>query len=835
MGNNFRLLAVAMGLALFAIPSVAQERGMGQRKGGYPGGAVKASISGQVVDSTSKGEVEFANIALYRLRDSSLVTGTISDDKGYFTIDKIRPGKYFLKVKFLGYRSRLVGPVMLSPRNPKVNVGTIAIMPASENLEAVVVRGEKKMLLYNLDKKVVNVSKDIATQGGSAIDVLQNVPSVDVDIDGNVSLRGSENVTILIDGRPSNLTSLDELPAQMIESIEVVTNPSARYDPDGVSGIINIVMKKKREPGYNGMVSLMAGTKSQYNGSVSFNVRRNRLNVFSSISVRGMHRDVYSIMDRTSIFGENRDSLAYLAQNSNGLRQGTFGNVKGGFDFFINPSTTLTFTGNLFLRDFNRDEYINTDNTNSYSTFASNSNRASLMDFGGLGQEYSLFFKRTFDTPGKEWTADLFFSRFGGSMEDNITENGSVNAVPLAQVLERSDIDTWNNTFTLQTDFVLPAGNGGRVETGVKALIRRSDSDNRYDVFNSGTSVWEFDTDRSNRFIYDEQLYSAYGIYSNTFSQGKFSYQLGVRLEEHFTRGDQRTTGEINDTARFNIFPTAHIRWEPDSRNSFQLSYSRRLNRPRSWFLNPFLNTSDKYNHWRGNPLLEPEYTSSYDISYSLNLPKTKFSASVFFRNTKNGFSRRVTLVDPVTTLSTYINLSRYESFGIEGVVTQKITPWWSVNANYSYYATKLYGDVVSGADQGNAWLTKLTSFFNIGKSITLQVNANYRSPVLSAAGTGRGFHGIGGAQGETKEIYWVDFGAKVNVLNRRGTISVRVSDLFETRKFRLDSWDTNFTSYSERWHDSRMVYVGFSYRINNYRSRRDRKHETDNGSMDMM
>lgn len=831
--KKISLLLTLISLTYLAL---AQERMQGRSGQSVDLSNFNGIITGKIVDSLDRTAVEFANIALYRQKDSALVTGTLTDASGTFTLEKLMPGRYFIDVKFIGYQSRRINGIALSPRSPRVDVGTYSILVASQNIEAVAVTGEKKMLLHNLDRKVFNVDKDIAVEGGTAADVLQNIPSVEVDTDGNVSLRGSSNVTILIDGRPSMLNSMEELPAQMIDRVEIITNPSAKYDPDGITGIINIVLKKRKEPGYNGMVSFNAGTGNKYNATVNMNWRQDRVNLFTSYSFRRGQMNRYSLGDRVTMMSNGVDS-SFLSQNSNGMSKMFFHNIRGGFDYFIDSKTTLSVTGNLNLRSF---DFNNEVFSNSYWTFTPNTlqnTRNTLNSNDGIGHEYSINFKRTYETPGKEWTADAFFSRNSNSNQNNINQQEIFNGILSPNAFERAKTDGWMNTFTVQTDYVAPVGNGGRIETGLKAQLRRSDADYVYTIFNSASSTWEYDANRSNHFVYSEEIVSAYGIYSNTFASNKFSYQLGLRVENQHSKSDQRTTNEVAETNRFNVFPSAHIRWEPNAINSLQLSYSRRVNRPSILALNPFLNTSDKFNWSKGNPYLEPEFTSSIDLSHNLNFAKTKITTSVYYRDTRNGFSRKMTVVDSVATqpaLTTFINLSQYKNIGAEAVITQNVAKWWRVNASYSYYYTKLLGNVASGANEGYSWNAKLASFFALSKNVDLQLTANYRAPSITVGGTGRGYHMEGGAQGETKEMYWVDLGARINVLNRKGTITVRVSDIFRTQKMKYNSWDTNFYSYNESWRDSRVFFVGFSYRINNFRMRQERKPDTDD-SMDVM
>ncbi|MEW5847096.1 MAG: TonB-dependent receptor [Bacteroidota bacterium] len=472
------LLLMLFSLTYFAM---AQSNMQGRGGQGFDMSNFNGIITGKVIDSLDRTGVEFANIALYKLKDSSLVTGTLTDASGGFMLEKLMPGRYYIDVKFIGYQSRRVNGIIVSPRSPRVDLGTFSILAATENIEAVVVTGEKKMLLHNLDKKVFNVDKDIAVEGGTAADVLQNIPSVEVDTDGNVSLRGSSNVNILIDGRPSMLNSMEELPAQMIDRVEVITNPSAKYDPDGITGIINIVLKKRKEAGYNGMVSLNAGTGNKYNASVNMNWRQDKLNVFANYSFRRGQMNRYSIGDRVTLFNGGADS-SFLSQNSDGQSVMLFHNIRGGVDYFFDSKTTLSFTGNLNLRSFDMDNNVL---SNSYSNFNSNTlqnNRISLNSNDGLGHEYSLNFKRTYDIPGKEWTADAFFSRNTNDNLNDINQQEVFNTIP-SNALERAKTDGWMNTFTIQTDYVTPFGNGGRIESGLKAQIRRSDADYAYTIY----------------------------------------------------------------------------------------------------------------------------------------------------------------------------------------------------------------------------------------------------------------------------------------------------------------------------------------------------------------
>ncbi|HDP55103.1 MAG TPA: TonB-dependent receptor [Bacteroidetes bacterium] len=815
MKTRFIVNVVLLVASTISVYSQNQRQGGGQGMNPNLTGTVK----GKIIDVSANLPVEYANIALYRFIDSTLVTGGITNEEGEFSIEKIPMGKYFGEVKFIGYGATSISPFLVNPKNLDVNLGDIALNPASENLDAVVVTGQKQMLTHNLDKKVFNVDKDINAEGGTALEIMQNIPSVEVDMEGNVSLRGSQNVTILVDGRPSTYTSIDEIPASIIETVEVITNPSARYDPDGLSGIINIVLKKKRDPGYHGMVMLTAGTGDKYNGTVNFNYRQNGVNIFTNVSFRSFRMTGRTLSDR---FTWSSESSSELFQEQDFRRNGSFINFRGGADFFINNRNTLTFTGGYNSRDFN---IWDITETNFYSTtdeFNEEYFRRNNGIMDGAGYNLALNYKLAGKQQGQELTADAYFYAMDGNNGSNLLQWDIPTGIE--NFSEKSASNFLANALVVQTDFVQPVGNGGRLETGLKAMVRVQDEDYAYSVFDN-SEEWVFDPLRSNTFAYNEQQYSAYAIYSNTFGEGKFSYQGGLRVEQSFTFAEQKANNyEPTKRDFLEFFPSAHIKWDINEKNSAQVAYSRRISRPHTRMLNPFIDYSDPLNLSMGNPMLNPEFTNSFEISYYYNLPKTKVNATVYQRNTTDIISRYVEVDENKVAWSTFRNIDESKSLGLEGVVTQTLTPWWRVNANASYFQTKLYSDFLDDKSSvGDGWIARATSTWNIGKNVELQVNGNYRSPTISVGGNMR-FWQSGGGQGLTQEMYWFDLGARINVLNRKGTVTLRVSDVLKTMNYKSETWGTNFTSNIDRYRESRIIYVGFSYRINEYKSRREKQ-----------
>jgi outer membrane receptor protein involved in Fe transport len=811
----------------FLQPVNAQDRRQGA--GGSGQGDMSnfsGTVRGRVIDASSGVPVEYANIVFYRLRDSSLVTGGVTDLKGDFELQKVPGGRYYVEVMFIGYQKLRIDNVMVTPRQPEVAMGEIKLASTSENLEAVVVTGDKKMIQHNLDKKVYNVGKDVTAEGGTALEIMQNIPSVEVDMEGNVSLRGSQNVTILVDGRPSTFSSIEEIPANIIESVEVVTNPSARYDPDGLSGLINIVLKKKRDPGYHGMAMINAGTGDKYNASLNFNYRQNKFNLFTNISYRQFRMTGSTFTD--NVFSNTLNNT-YNSQDQNFRREGKFVSIRGGSDYFINSSNTITLSGGFNTRDFDLWDFAQTDNFSELVPTPTSFFRLNDSDNGFSSFDISLNYKKNGKKQGQELTADAFYNRNVGSFGSNMNQWWVDNLSP--EQFEKTNSDIFGNTITVQTDLIQPIGNGGRIEGGVKGVMRKQDIDYVFSFLNGD---WQNDATRSNRFIYNEQLLSAYAIYSNTL--GKFSYQGGIRAEQAFTEGEQVVNNTKTPREFFNLFPSAHIKWDINSKNSTQIAYSKRVSRPNSRVLNPFVNYSDPKNLSMGNPLLNPEFTNSLELSYFYNLPKTKFSATAYYRNTTDIISRYVDRVNNSDTLiSTYLNINKSQNIGLEGVLTQNITNWWKINGSAGYFATELDApDLQEAARKGTSWNAKATSTWNIGRSLEVQLNGNYRSPMISAGGTGMRFWESGGGQGKTDEMFWFDIGMRMQVLKKKGTITLRVSDVLKTMNHKAYTYGSNFTSDIERIRESRVIFLGFSYRINEFRQRREKRADDEGSYMDM-
>ncbi|GAB3040824.1 TonB-dependent receptor domain-containing protein [Spirosoma pulveris] len=751
--------------------------------------------------------VEFASIGLFRSSDSSSVTDGLTDEKGFFTINSLAPGGYYALVQSLGFAPRQLTGIRISGSNPSVNLGTVVLTQTATQLKEVVVQGQRQAYEYSLDKKVVNVDQLPIAQGGSAVDILQNVPSVTVDVDGTLSLRGSSNVIVLVDGKPSGLTGLDrqavldQIPASNIERVEIITNPSSRYDADGASGIINIILKKERAPGFNGTVQLNVGTRDKYNASVNLNARLKKLNLFGSYNFRDFRRFQYRISDRQNLF---TDSVSYLSQRNDAVRRSVNNNLRLGFDYALTSRDNLTVSA-LYRPRYSYDSEFETFNTQNARRESLGLTRRSTEEREPqTGLDYTAGYRRTFDRKGRELTVDATLSTNSGTENQLFTNTTTLPENLLTPNFligqQRASNYQNNRVAVLQTDFVNPLKNKQRMETGLKYTYRRLGAN--YVFENLLSDSWELNPNISNNFLYNEHTSAAYINFGNELK--KFSYQAGLRTEYTSIFTDQRTTGQQSKRDYIYLFPSAFVNYNLTKEQKLQLNYTRRINRPSVRSLNPFVDLSDPLNIRFGNPQLSPELINSMELSYLWNGKTTSVNSSLFYRQTNNEITSYRTLREDGITEQTSLNLNRSQNYGLEVVANQDITNWWKVNGTFTFFQRTIQGGAnIPGVltRTNRSWTSRVTTDLRPWRGTAIQVAVNYRSPFIVAQGTIYSF-------------FNVDIGVKQDVLKGRGTLNFRVSDIFNTLQFQIDSFGPNFLANTVGKRESRIGFIGFSYRL---------------------
>jgi outer membrane receptor protein involved in Fe transport len=782
--------------------------------------AARGKISGTVQDADSKEPLGFANVVLLSAGDSSLVTGATSDIEGKFELERVPQGRFILRISSVGYPTKFLPNIAVSATNASIRLGTIPVKGSATQLREVQIVTERPMVAYELDKKVVNMEQNIAAQGGSVAEAMQNVPSVTVDTDGNVSLRGSTNVTILVDGKRtalSNLT-LDQIPASMIESVELITNPSSKYDPEGTSGIINLVLKKNQKPGFNGTATVNVGTYENYNSSLNLNYRHYKWNFNGGYDFRRSYRPGV----RQS-FLTNLEEGTFREDLGRNRRTDISHSFRFGTDFSLNPKNTISASVLYRTGDesgFNGIINRNLDGNRQLTRLNTRDTRGTEDD--GV-VDYNLGYRRTFDQKGREWTADLTYMQRTSDEQDDITQHTTLeDGMPVDKVnRQRTISDDRSRRIVAQTDYVHPISEDSRLEAGFRSSFQLLDNDNKFFGYAPETNQWLLNSNVTNHFVYDEQVHAVYSNYSNKIRD--VSFQLGLRAEQTATKSDQRTQNKVVRNDYFSLFPSVFVTKDFAKDNKVQLSYSRRINRPRAWFLNPFIDYSDTLNIRSGNPELLPEFINSYELGYLKYWDNSSFNTTVFYRRTNDQIQRFRTF-DPASgvTSTTFLNLASGSSYGIELVGTYNPVKWWRLNASLSGFRVELndvQGDTELSNDQWT-WNSKLNSSMTVWKDLAIQVSADYRAPMADI-------------QGQMQEMYAVDLGLKKDVLNKKGTVTLRVSDIFNTREFNFVSYGTGFEQVHNNKRQSRIAFLGFTYRLNSEDSNRERRRQNQQNGGD--
>jgi outer membrane receptor for ferrienterochelin and colicin len=775
-------------------------------------------LSGQVVESISKKPLEYVNISLFRQQDTTLVQGGISQKDGRFHIGEVPRGTYRIRFSFMGFETLWLEDQRITEQEPVLHLGQLAMHPGTGMLDAVTVTADRAMLVFDLDKRVYAVGSDLTATGGSAIDVMEAIPSVSVDFEGRISLRGSQNVTILVDGRPSHFTGLDQVPATMIDRIEVITNPSARYDPDGTSGIINIILRKQRQRGTNGMANVNLGTGSKANGSVHLNHRIDRLNLFGNYDFRLQQMTGLNLNDQDRI-NQAGDTLVFIRQAEDFYRKGLFNNARLGADYFFSDRQVLSISATYNLRDTRPRNYSQVGlHIPEYRDLETSMER----HFRGFGQEYVLSYSHGFGQNGGKLLADAFFSGSSGELARDVVVEPVASPQDREVMYEQSDAP--GSLFSLQADLTVPLGGATLLETGLKTLGRNVEDDFRFFDRNPVTQQYDLNNTYSNHFLFRESIHSLYGILSHGF--GKFRLQAGLRAEQHDIRTEQRTTGEESDRSLRNLFPSAHLRYAQDDAHSLSANYSKRVNRPSISMLNPFVNYSDPMNIGFGNPELQPEYIHSWELGYHYSANGRNVNTVFFYRQTNDIISRQMTLYSPDNpqTQTTFENLHHGISCGVELLAGLPLTRTWRFSGNLSYFNMRLEDDrLPDWKHEGDSWMIQGTSNWTILRRFDLQARFHYHSPTVTAGRTTGGGCQQHGGQGILNEVYYLDLALRTDVMRGNGTITLRLSDVFKTRTFDMYTYGDSFTSSLLRTTDSRVLFIGFTYRFNEYRQRQER------------
>ena len=782
--------------------------------------AKKITISGKVIEKGSNQPLEYATVIFENSKTKQL-SGGITDENGNFKFE-ITAGTYNARAEFISFKN-----VAITKKEfiEDTNLGQIYMEADAAMLNDVVVIAEKSTVEIKLDKRVYNVGKDMIVKGGTISDVLDNVPSVTVDAEGNVALRGNESVKILIDGKPSGLAginiadALKLLPAESVEKVEVITNPSARYDAEGGGGIINIVLRKGKANGVNGSVMVNAGDPETYGASVNLNKKSDDYNLFSNFGYNNRNNPGNTIVD-SEYFNADGTTSRFINERRKNARQSEGYNANFGID--LNLTNSLSWTNALTFRESdgkNPDDvyFYNFDALNN-PTFTRNRFNDQISDDFSL--EYSTNFTKKFKKDDHKLTVDVAISQ---NRENEIATIFDQILGDPASLSEQGTINKNNQQRNLfQTDYVLPIGENGRFEAG----YRGSFSSNLTDF--SVTPISDF----SNKLEYVEDVNAFYTQYGSKYN--KFSYFLGIRFEDSKIEVNSISLDDYNTKKYNNLFPSATINYEFSETSSTSLSYSKRINRPRGRFLNPVSSLSSNINIFQGNPDLDPSLTNAIDLGYLKRWSKLTFNTSAYLNITDDSFQfiRKESglFVGGVPViLSTPINLAKELRAGFEFNLNYTPYKWWRLNGNFNAFRNETQGDYSYVNYLGNTivqnfdnvaftWFARISSKVTLPYKIDWQTNGSYSAPQSTA-------------QGKTLGVASMNLAFSKDILKDKGTIALNVSDVFNSRKRIMDTEILNVvSSHSEMQWRSRQIMMSFTYRFNKKKNERERPQRKDDG-----
>lgn len=857
--NHFFAALILTFLSILSIDSFSQTgTGNSNRAAGSQQNMNVGHFYGKLVDETSNKPIEGASIQLVqnkldtvlKKRRDFVLAIVLSNKKGEFSLENLPVlGNFRLKITAVGYKmydeKQSFSLDMNAARNGDYNsmlngvdkdLGNIRLSTDAQQLQNVTVTASKPLLQMYLDKKVYNVEKDISSTGGTAVDVMKNVPSVSVDIDGNVSLRNAAP-QIFVDGRPTTLT-LDQIPADQIASVEIMTNPSAKYDASGGgSGILNIVLKKNRKAGYNGNVRAGIDSRARPGIGGDINVKQNKINVFLA-GMFNMRRSLSTVMtDRTDFPGTD---IAHFKQDNRPDGRGYFTFGRTGLDFLVDNRNTITLSGSIVRGRFRNKDQINIyrDTVKTSGTVIETGVRklTAVTDFRNYGASFS--YKHNFAKTGKELTADANYNYSNNSnTSDYNVQYSDVNNNPLGKSVERSSGGGTSRNITVQTDFVNPMGTTQKLEMGLRMGLRMYDNNNDNFIQDPSTGEYVYIPALNVKYRYDDAVYAAYTTYSQQIR--KFSFQLGLRIESSSYKGTMTNTNQqFSNKYPFSLFPSVFVTQKLTDKSDLQLNYSRKINRPNFFQLIPFTDFSDSLNLSKGNPDLVPEFTNLVEIGYQQQFNSgNSLLLTLYGRNTNDLITRyqfRDKNPNPAKSdsvlFSSYANANSSYTFGLELTGRNKIAKFWDLTTNINLFNSTLKAGNLTGTGDNSqfSWFIKLNNSFKLPKKFSIQLTGDYQAKTLVPANSGRSGGGggqifMGGgsqptSQGYIKPVYGADFSIKKEFLkNNAASLTLQVSDIFRTRVYQTHAESAYFIQDNSRRRDPQVVRLNFNWRFGKF------------------
>ncbi len=775
---------------------IAQPRGRGVSTN------FSGTVRGRIVDAETGNGMPYANVALYSVRDNKALFGDITDSQGAFIINDVKTGMYYAQLKFIGYETHRLDSIFVSPRNPEIDLGEIVLNESSFMSDEVKVEADKPAMEYKIDRKVVNVEDNYSTLSGSAIDVLENVPAVSVDIEGNVSLRGSGSFMVLIDGKPTVLETdeaLRQIPASTISQIEIITNPSAKFDPDGTSGIMNIVTKKQKLKGMSGIFNLNGGLDDKYGGDVLMSYKYDGLKLFIGGDYSKEHYPGTSNSERITT---KEGIFSYINSEGNSARNRNNWSLRSGIEYSFTESDNIVFEAiygyrkHEGLSDLYYESWSDPDKIiNTYDSYE---------DFFRSGNHYSFNFNynHNFGETTHELKFQADFRHRGGeeeSLDELVDNNGEITSGRKNTEYGPSD------RFQANLDYTLPFNETDKFEAGYQTRIGVSDEETTLLEYDTLSNRYNLLDEYNNATIYDRDIHALYSLYAG--ETGSFGYQGGVRGEYTYRKVTSSAIGQEFSIDRWDIFPSAHASYKLSKESQFMTSYSRRIERPRGWYLEPFLTWTDAYNVRSGNPDVKPEYIDSYEAGFQQYFGSNMLSIEAYYRVTKDKIERVQTVYDENVLLHSPDNIGDDFALGIEASLNYELFESWNFNLMANMYDYRIESEVYAdGSRESFNWSLRFNNTIKIGDATRFQFNAGFESPTVGAQGTREG------------NIVF-NTAIRQEFLNNQFAVTLQGRDIFSTANHEFTNEGPTFYTYYYMERKAPVITMTLSYNFNNFKS----------------
>lgn len=757
-------------------------------------------IYGVVKDSINSKPLEYTTVMLYKSNDNEAITGTITNTTGAFNIGNIQSGNYYLLFSFVGYRTKRIDGIKLDGSNESINLNIVRIQSTQANLQELAIDGTAPAIDYRIDKKVITVNKQLASQAGTAVDILENVSSVQVDMNGNVRLRGSSGITVLIDGKPSILTpseALRQVPAKTIESIEIITNPSAKFDSEGSAGIINIISKKDKLEGTSAYINLNVGSFGKYGGDFLVSYKKNKVNIYLGADYNKRGYPGSRSRERTTF---DEDTVFYTTSIGSYTRDRTNGGVRAGIDYSITEhdfmSVDLKYQNWKTDRtsEDNVDEWSVPDGMHILST--------NLEDRNTGGDIFTIksHYIRMFSKIGHQLKASFSYDYQIGkdnSVNELITPEGSISDGKKNFESGTADL------FRFKIDYTLPIGKQSELEAGLQSRIQ---------LYNDNTSLDDYDVEEEKYFDdpdfaqvtdYTRNIQSFYGLFRSEVKS--FGYQFGFRGEYTDRVIENSSNPDPFTFKRFNFFPTFHLSYDFPKQQQIFASYGRRIDRPNSSWLEPFFTWTNAFNIRRGNPELVPEYVDSYEIGYLKKFDKNAFSVESYYRVSYNEIEEISRVYKENIMLHTYENVGEDYSLGLEFTFSYHLFKWWDLDLLGNFFNYRVEGELndVDFSNQTNSWSSRFNNTFKIYKQTQIQINSLYNGPTVNAQGRAEGYYRLNAA-------------IKTAFLENSLSVVLEFRDVFSSVRYEYNGEGPRFQTNTISQRDAPLITFSVSYRFDN-------------------